>query len=67
MKGAYVHDLKGESAARTTIEIQPADINNAEQTVLKAAEQISEARFEPSPGDKCRRCDVRSICNSRPK
>ena len=67
MKGAYVHDLKGGSTARTTIEIQAADINNAEQTVLQAAEHIAEAKFDPSPGDQCRRCDVRSICSSRSK
>ena len=65
MKGAFVHDLGDTAQPRTRIEISAQDINAAELTVTEASERILASDFQPSPGDRCRRCEVRSICASR--
>ena len=65
MKGAFVHDLGDSAQPRTRIEISSEDITAAEVTVAQASEQILENDFHPSPGDRCKRCEVRSICASR--
>lgn len=62
VRGAYLHDLKG---TRTGIEIDAATVESAERTVEEAAHKIRNREFEPSPGTRCRTCEVRTICNAK--
>lgn len=69
IRGAYVHDLKagadGDRPARTLVEIGDTAIATAETTVLGAAERIRVRDYSPSPEkQRCRGCDVRSMCGS---
>jgi DNA helicase-2/ATP-dependent DNA helicase PcrA len=60
VRGAYVHDLK--AASREPIPVDPQSISDAEATVTAAAAQIRARAYEPNPGTRCRRCEVRTIC-----
>lgn len=62
VRGAYVHDLMGE---RKSIEIDDATIQSAELRVEAAAHKIRNREFEPSPGPRCRTCEVRTICSAK--
>ena len=57
---AYVHDLKASS--RATVGVTEADIVSAERTVTDAAARVRERDYRPSPGAKCRGCEVRKLC-----
>ncbi|WP_419554582.1 ATP-dependent helicase [Candidatus Poriferisodalis sp.] len=62
VRGAYVHDLKG---TREPVKIDTATIQSAEREVDEAAHRIRNREFDPSPGTRCRTCDVRTICKAR--
>lgn len=62
VRGAYVHDLQGE---RKGIEIDDVTIQSAERRVETAALKIRHREFEPSPGPRCRTCEVRTICRAK--
>jgi len=62
MRGAYVHDLK--AGKRTVVDITDAGLAAAEVTVLEAAERLRARDYTPSPGAKCRKCEVRAVCGS---
>ncbi len=62
VRGAYVHDLKG---TRIPVKIDDVTIQSAERAVEEAAHRIRSREFEPSPGARCRTCDVRTICKAR--
>ena len=62
VRGAYVHDLNG---TREPVKIDAATIQSAERDVQDAAHRIRNREFDPSPGPRCRTCDVRTICNAR--
>jgi DNA helicase-2/ATP-dependent DNA helicase PcrA len=68
VRGAYVHDLRASAAkdpgARAPVAIGPADVAKAESKVLEAANRIRAKDFAPSPGPKCRGCEVRTVCGS---
>jgi DNA helicase-2/ATP-dependent DNA helicase PcrA len=68
VRGAYVHDLRASALqdpdARKPVPTGPADITAAEVQVLGAAERIKSKDFTPSPGKRCRRCEVRTVCPS---
>jgi DNA helicase-2/ATP-dependent DNA helicase PcrA len=68
MRGAYVHDLKAgvdpTADPRTPVDISKKAIKAAEQVVLDAADRIRARDYAPSPGPKCRGCEVRSVCGS---
>jgi DNA helicase-2/ATP-dependent DNA helicase PcrA len=53
VRGAYVHDLK--AGARTPVDVGPVAIG-------EAAERLRARDFSPSPGTRCRRCEVRTVC-----
>ncbi|MGH3261084.1 MAG: RecB family exonuclease [Trebonia sp.] len=60
VRGAYVHDLK--AARRDPIGVARSDIDAAEQAVSEAADKLRARDYAPNPGQRCRRCEVRTIC-----
>ena len=60
VRGAYVHDLK--AARRDPVAVDAAAVAEAEQVVAEAATRIRARSYEPSPGRRCRGCEVRTIC-----
>lgn len=60
IRGAYVHDLK--AGARDPVDVQPATLQAAEDTVRSATQRLRDRDFTPSPGAQCRRCEVRTVC-----
>jgi DNA helicase-2/ATP-dependent DNA helicase PcrA len=62
VQAAYVHDLK--AGKRMPVAIDPAAVAAAEQTVSGAAERLRARDFTPSPGLRCRTCEVRTVCGS---
>ena len=62
VRGAYLHDLKG---TREGIAVDDSSIEAAETIVQEAAVRIRNRDFDPMPGDRCRKCEVRTICSAR--
>jgi DNA helicase-2/ATP-dependent DNA helicase PcrA len=62
VRAAYVHDLK--AASRQPIDVEPPTIRDAENAVAEAAAQLRARDYQPNPGPRCRRCEVRTICAS---
>jgi DNA helicase-2/ATP-dependent DNA helicase PcrA len=60
VQGAYVHDLK--AATREPIDVDPTAVAHAETIVSDAAAKIRAREYQPNPGLRCRRCEVRTIC-----
>jgi len=60
VRGAYLHDLK--AADRDPIPVDQGAVDEAEATVITAAEKLRAREYEPNPGPHCRRCEVRTIC-----
>jgi DNA helicase-2/ATP-dependent DNA helicase PcrA len=60
VRAAYVHDLK--AGVRGAVAVDSAAINQAEQTVTEAAVRLRQRDYAPNPGARCRRCEVRSVC-----
>jgi DNA helicase-2/ATP-dependent DNA helicase PcrA len=60
VRGAYVHDLK--AASREAVSVECDAVSEAEATVSEAAIKIRAREYEPNPGQRCRRCEVRTIC-----
>lgn len=60
VRGAYVHDLKAGS--RSPVDVGPAAVTDAERTVGEAVQRLRARDFSPSPGSRCRRCEVRTVC-----
>ena len=63
LRGAYVHDLRAGN--RAAVPIDNAAIDAAEQSVTTAVARLRARDFTPSPGRRCRTCEVRSVCWSR--
>jgi DNA helicase-2/ATP-dependent DNA helicase PcrA len=62
VRAAYVHDLK--AGARAAVAIDEEAIAQAERTVTEAALRLRQRDYEPNPGARCRRCEVRTVCGS---
>lgn len=63
MRGAYVHDLK--AGDRSEVDITAGGIADAETRILDAAARLRARDYTPAPsGKKCRRCEVRTVCNA---
>lgn len=62
VRGAYVHDLRASN--RTPVDVSPLVTTVAETTVTDAAQRLRSHDFEPTPGPRCRTCEVRTICNA---
>lgn len=60
VRGAYVHDLK--AASRDPVTVDPAAIAHAEEKVAEAVGKLRARDYQPNPGQRCRRCEVRTIC-----
>jgi DNA helicase II / ATP-dependent DNA helicase PcrA len=60
VRAAYIHDLK--AASRNPVPVDPAALGRAEAVVAEAATRIRARDYRPSPGVRCRRCEVRTIC-----
>ena len=62
VRGAYVHDLK--AGARFDVDVTHEAVSVAEVTILSAADRLRGRDYTPSPGARCRRCEVRTVCGS---
>lgn len=62
VQGAYVHDLK--AGKRSAVPIDATAVAAAEQVVSTAAQRLRDRDFSPSPGLRCRSCEVRTVCGS---
>lgn len=62
VRAAYVHDLK--AGVRAEVAIDSAAIDGAEDTVTQAAIRLRDRDYRPSPGARCRRCEVRTVCGA---
>ena len=60
IEAAYIHDLK--AANRQPVDLSPAAIAASERTVETTVADLRQRIFYASPGPRCRRCDVRSLC-----
>jgi DNA helicase-2/ATP-dependent DNA helicase PcrA len=62
VRGAYVHDLR--AGARVDLDVTDDAVSVAEVTILSAADRLRARDYAPSPGARCRRCEVRTVCGS---
>ena len=62
IRATYLHDLNGK---RHAVAVDANSIRSAEGIVDEAAARIRNRDFEPSPGARCRTCEVRTICSAR--
>ena len=62
IRATYLHDLNG---TRHEVAVDTDSILSAERIVDEAAARIRSRDFEPSPGARCRTCEVRTICSAR--
>ena len=62
IRATYLHDLNG---TRYAVAVDANSIRSAEGIVDEAAARIRNRDFEPSPGARCRTCEVRTICSAR--
>ena len=62
VRAAYVHDLK--AGVRGAVPVDAVAIADAEQKVTEAAARLRERNYEPNPGQRCRRCEVRLMCRA---
>jgi DNA helicase-2/ATP-dependent DNA helicase PcrA len=60
VRGAYVHDLK--AANRDAVPVDQNAVGAAEKAVTEAAAKLRSREYEPNPGPRCKRCEVRTIC-----
>jgi DNA helicase-2/ATP-dependent DNA helicase PcrA len=63
VEGAYVHELK--TGVRKPVDVTPPAIAQAEGRVRGLVADLRGRRFDPRPGTRCRRCDVRLLCRHR--
>jgi DNA helicase II / ATP-dependent DNA helicase PcrA len=65
VRGTYVHDLKAAVEGRqatTTIDSSPAALAAAEAVVVDAGRRIRNREYLAAPGQRCRQCEVRTVC-----
>ena len=65
VRGTYVHDLKAAVEGRDatiTIDSSPGAIASAEELVVDAAQRIRNREYPAAPGQRCRTCEVRTVC-----
>ena len=60
IEAAYIHDLK--AADRQPVDVSPAAITASAHTVETTVAGLRQRIFHASPGPRCRRCDIRSLC-----
>ncbi|HET8661697.1 MAG TPA: ATP-dependent DNA helicase [Micromonosporaceae bacterium] len=62
VRAAYVHDLK--AGDRQPVPVDADAVSRAEAVVAEAATRVRARDYRPNPGQRCRRCEVRTICGS---
>jgi DNA helicase-2/ATP-dependent DNA helicase PcrA len=62
VRAAYVHNLA--ATRRDSVPVDPVAVAEAEGVVTDAAVRLRAREYRPSPGQKCRRCEVRTVCPS---
>jgi DNA helicase-2/ATP-dependent DNA helicase PcrA len=62
---AYVHDLKNKHVGRHPVDVSDDAVQAAEGLVVQAAVRLRARDFAPAPGDRCKRCEVRTVCPER--
>ncbi len=62
VQAAYVHDPKAGVRGAVTVDAEAVEL--AEAIVTEAAAGILSRQYAPNPGQRCRRCEVRTICAS---
>jgi len=62
VRAAFVHDLKAGS--RFDVDVSGPTVADAELTILDAAGRLRSRDYAPTPGPRCRRCEVRTVCAS---
>lgn len=62
IQGAYVHDLK--AGARSDVDVSASSIAAAEGVIADVAVRLRGRDYTPTPGPRCRRCEVRTVCGS---
>jgi DNA helicase-2/ATP-dependent DNA helicase PcrA len=60
VRAAYVHDLK--ATRRDTIDVSGPAVDAAEAVVSGAAIRLRARDYAPNPGNRCRACEVRTVC-----
>jgi len=60
VRGAYVHDLK--TASRSQVPVDSGTVSQAETAVAEASTKLRAREYQPSPGARCRGCEVKRIC-----
>lgn len=63
VRAAYVHDLK--AASRSSVDVTDSGVTNAEAQVAEAAVRLRAREYAPRPGERCRACEVRTMCRWR--
>lgn len=61
---ANVFDLSNDATKRS-VDISAAKIAETESEVIGWVERLKSRDFVPSPGARCRKCDVRQLCKYR--
>ena len=62
VRAAYVHDLKADD--RLTVDVGEDAVGGAAVVISSAGERLRRKEFQAKPGDVCRRCEVRNVCES---
>jgi DNA helicase-2/ATP-dependent DNA helicase PcrA len=62
VRGAYIHDLKATD--RSSVDISVEALERAEANVRAAVDRLRARDYEPSPGLRCRTCEVRTVCRT---
>lgn len=66
VRGAYVHDLSADLPdRRSAVEVGTPALEAAEATAVQAGKDIRARKFDPRPGDRCVKCEVRTVCKER--
>jgi DNA helicase-2/ATP-dependent DNA helicase PcrA len=67
VRAAYVHDLKADltGGGRRAVDLSDGAIGAARAVIEAAAVRFKSRRFDPNPGDRCAKCEVRTVCRSQ--
>jgi DNA helicase-2/ATP-dependent DNA helicase PcrA len=60
VRAAYVHDLN--AGVRSAVPIDETALAKSESTLTEASIRLRKRDYRPNPGVRCRRCEVRTVC-----
>lgn len=66
VRAGYVHDLKADITAdgRRSVDLSDDAVATSRRTIEQAAVTLKARVFDANPGDRCRQCEVRSVCSN---